>query len=180
MRRVSGFRVYSIPTSNFQLPTSDFRLATCHLPLRHLPLATSPAAAQKKKPADILMPAGFAKSGRRGSNPRQSPWEGDTLPLSYSRIAESKPRQKRVPIHPEYRRPAEPTQVIANQPQNRRQARPGITNPFPLHQQPFRLAASLGRRIVTHNLHRFSQSSESLQQQSPQGWHHSQPLSRPP
>ena len=47
------------------------------------PLAgRAPMTAKRKKPADL--PA-FKWSGKRGSNPRRSAWEADTLPLSYSR-----------------------------------------------------------------------------------------------
>jgi hypothetical protein len=33
----------------------------------------------------VIISPGIIQSGRRGSNPRQVPWEGTTLPLSYSR-----------------------------------------------------------------------------------------------
>ncbi len=34
----------------------------------------------------LLIQAHYPWSGRRGSNPRLSPWQGDALPLSHSRI----------------------------------------------------------------------------------------------
>ncbi len=43
--------------------------------------ALTPHAAHKKKPPA----AAFFLSGRRDSNPRRQPWQGCTLPLSYSR-----------------------------------------------------------------------------------------------
>ena len=39
-----------------------------------------------KKIADTLRVSAIFLSARRGSNPRPSPWQGDAIPLSHSRI----------------------------------------------------------------------------------------------
>ncbi len=45
------------------------------------------APSNKKRHSAIKLSACFLLwSGKRGSNPRPSAWEADTLPLSYSRI----------------------------------------------------------------------------------------------
>ena len=36
--------------------------------------------------ADVLVNTSAIQSGRRDSNPRSSPWQGDAVPLSYSRV----------------------------------------------------------------------------------------------
>ena len=38
------------------------------------------------KKALLISQEGFQSSARRGSNPRSSPWQGDVVPLYYSRI----------------------------------------------------------------------------------------------
>ena len=37
------------------------------------------------KKALLISQEGFQSSARRGSNPRSSPWQGDVVPLYYSR-----------------------------------------------------------------------------------------------
>src|SRR4051812_43484506 len=50
-----------------------------------------PARRENEKAANPRGFAAFRVSGRRGSNPRRPPWQGGTLPLSYSRVVRGVP-----------------------------------------------------------------------------------------
>ncbi len=52
-------------------------LQTLALPLGHVARNIKPAGKR---------PAGYCLSGRRDSNSRPSPWQGDVLPLNYTRV----------------------------------------------------------------------------------------------
>ena len=55
-------------------------LQTRALPLGYSAFSACPIGKKKKKTVRTFW------SGKRDSNPRHSPWQGDALPLSYSRI----------------------------------------------------------------------------------------------
>ena len=52
----------------------------------------------KQAPSKGCLTCGYTWSGRRDSNPRPSPWQGDALPLSHFRVTTTNPSKR--PRHP--------------------------------------------------------------------------------
>ena len=74
------------------LTIAFFRRQVCGIALNLRPLlaTASECAIPSTTPhtkKDSLSDCPFVWSGRRDSDPRLSPWQGDTLPLSHSRIS---------------------------------------------------------------------------------------------
>ena len=85
------------------------------------PPANRPAAGRPYKKNRVRMDAIFQRlwSGKRDSNPRLRPWQGRTLPLSYSRPASARPLQEHGPT-------AVCEEVMVPQPRKRRQGEDSV------------------------------------------------------